>query len=268
MKRIISVILCMIISIFGLGINAAAQTAVSVTKPYEASFVFPDGFSVMTKSTVDDNAELLKFLGITTDTMHQYFDKKGFIAFSISQDYREQIYVIAEQNEVSSAIGNLSDIADPTTVQSLLLGDVEEEGGVVSVVKDINGEVYFNVVKEAPVRDSSDADENTKTEPCMVYYATVIDSVAYVVTYSNESGFYTEDAKAMMQSFVKEMKLTRGPQDPTVEEQNDTQIMVNWVFIALAAGILIYAVITLVSEFRKRRLEEDFKQKTPKKPLR
>ena len=248
--------------------NTLAKTTVEVKTPYESSFVFPDGFSPITKDTVEDNTDLLKFLGISQETMHQYFDEKDFLAFSISEDYREQIYIIAEQNDVSSAIGNLSDIKNPASVQSLLVGDIEGEGGVVTVTEPINEEVYFYVVKEAPVVEPTEEGETPKTEPCMVYYVTVIDSVAYVVTYTNESGVFTDKAKTMMQDFVKSMKLTRGPADPTLEEQNDTQIIVNWVLIALASGILIYGVVTIFTEFRKRRLEEDFKQKAPKKPLR
>ncbi len=268
MKRFICLIISVSLMLFSAMTVSAAGTAVEVQKPYESGFVFPEGFSPITKDTVEENAELLDFLGISQSSMHQYFDEKNFLAFSISEDYREQIYIIAEQNDVSAAIGNLSDISDPASVQSLLVGDIEGEGGVVTVTEPINGEVYFYVIKEAPVIEPTEDEQPRKTEPCMVYYVTVIDSVAYVVTYSNEGGKFTDEAKQMMSAFVNDMKLTRGPDDPTVEEQNDTQIIVNWVLIALASGILIYAAVTIFTEFRKRRLEEDFKQKAPKKPLR
>lgn len=287
MKRIIAVLLALCLAVTGTVLAFAAETKVKVKSPYEVDFIFPDGYTPITKETVKANAELLDFLGISQDRMNQYFDQKGFLAFSISSDYREQIYVIAEQNDVSTAVKNLSELSDPTSVQNLLVGNVESEGAAVTLTEPIGGNVYFYIVKEtAPkIEDSSSSvssegsssaeatedmqpQPDEKTEPCMVYYTTVVDSVAYVVCYSNESGRFSSEAELMLSSFVNSMNIGRGPADPEPEMTNNVQIIVNWVLIALAVGIIIYAAVTLIAEFRKRRLEEDFHEKSPKRPLR
>ncbi|MGN1081294.1 MAG: hypothetical protein ACI4QV_04320 [Acutalibacteraceae bacterium] len=278
MKRIIPLILSASMALMTIFCASADSVSAEVGEPYKASFVFPDGYTPVTKETVDENSELISFLGLTNEQMNSYFDDSGFLVFSISSDYREQIYVIAEQNDISSAIVNLSDIEDPSSVQSLLIGDIEYDGAEVSVTEPIDGDVYFYVVKQTADGASSDGEssgdaalnaaEDGKTEPAMIYYVTVKDSVAYVICYSSESGRISSDAKLMMSGFVNSLTIGDGSVTVPQEEQNLVQIIVNWVLIAAAAGVVIYGVVSIVSEFRRRKLEEDFHNKTPHKPIR
>lgn len=265
MKRILSLILIILLASAAMTDFSAESVTAEITEPYKASFVFSDGFTPITKSTIGEKSELISFLGLTQEQMGSYFDDRGFLVFAISEDYREQIYVIAEQNDISSAIVNLSDIENPSSVQSLLIGDAEYDGAQISVTEPIDGNTYFYVTKTpAPPAEGEEASGET----AMIYYVTVVDSVAYVVCYSSETGEISTDAKLMMSGFVNSMKLGEGPQVMNEEKQNFVQIVVNWILIAAAAGIIIYAVISIVSEFRRRRLEEDFHDKTPRRPIR
>lgn len=235
----------------------AAQT-VRVTKPQEVSVVMPGGYTVITEQSLPEQGELVAFLGQTPKQVQKWFTQEGFLAFGVSQDYRRQITVVRSQDEVSKGIRDLSALEGEALsyARNLLTNGISSaEGYLVSVTDQQLGGRRFCKITGLP-EQKGDA---------FLQYLTVIDSACYAVCLFDQSGQLNEEDIIALEACASSL---------SVIEQDDQELrltvqsVIGWVFLAIAAAILGFSLLRIRAIRRARRVQEDYLQKTPKKPRR
>ena len=237
--------------------TTAAMAAQSVSFPDEGmTLQLPDDFSVVTKENLTEKAELLQEYNVSQTETDVKFNKENYLLLGLSQTMRCTMFLSKQTDSVSVTIGDLISYENQEVARSLILGKELPESVAVKEIER-NGALFYRV--NFGVTDGIGR----------VAYITVMNGTAYTLCVVDNSGTLTANINAALDFAFDHWDYTIYAEEGKIRAFKDRiATTVRLICIPLLLALGAWLVYRIFVELRRRRLQEELRRITPKKPRR
>ncbi len=208
----------------------------------------PDGYTVVTAETLDEQAEYLETLGHSVDSFGTYFSKDGLLLFAASADGDRQVQLKCVQTDFTAEIGDLS-----------LLDDTKAREVASKIISDTTKATWdlfeFSGMKLFEIRTST-ADSGGAF--CTVQYVTIRNGSLYTLAcYSAGENLAQADLDAAAE-MLSGFRIQQQKQKFSVFDAESIFLTALICLAILAAlGVMGFIVYSFFKDAKRKRDEND-----------
>lgn len=249
-KNALAVMLCVLFA----ALSALFPSAESFSGE-NVRLTLPDGFIRLTTRNLSDHLDLLRSLGYSESTFKEELNSDGMVMFAVNDDASKQINLKITESALAERIVSLNDQTDERIeeISSALEQGINEQGysAVLSRSKLINSGVTYISLTVRVV--------NGDRQFCYIQYYTILNGLNYSLVYYNNSPELSqeelEECSAMFESLTIQNTQSGGG-----GYMEAVQIIIAVVGIAAFAGLVIWIIVSLVKDYKRRRRENSIQK--------
>ncbi|MGI6269215.1 MAG: hypothetical protein ACOYKJ_01555 [Candidatus Howiella sp.] len=247
-KRIAAALLAALLSL-GWVLSASASSVTANNG--KISLTLPDKYTTVenTASSIADHADFISTLGHSTDSFTSYLKEAGILLFAATADNTSQVQIKSWSTDFSEKLGNLA-----------LFSDDEDSlnQAAESLVTESTGETVIGISRVA----KSDGTLSLRIEKLVsaerdfsyLQYVTILDGRYYALVYYNFGGAFTEIQRNEAESLFASLSIAQK-NTVSISGNHALGTVLLWVAIGVLAVFSIILMISLIRDFRLRRIE-------------
>lgn len=231
LKRIFSLVLIITVLACVGSISVNAQTY-SLSGNIEIAL--PDNFTILTSDNLKTNEEVIKDLGHSISSIHKYMDEKHILFIALDEENENQVQLGAFQTEFSKDVQDLGGL----NAEELQRVGNQMLGGNFEIIS-INGWIYFKTKLDGLAGYGT------------IQYITFKNGMLYTLSYYGSDGELANTIAAGLKLPEKKTKLSTKT------------ILISvllWVALVAALVTMVLLSLSLISELRKSREDNDVRE--------
>ncbi len=244
MKRIISIILCIIIALAAT-VFAAAETLAYQNTECGFSIALPNEFIIIDRSTLSKNSEFIEKIGYSVESFSVKLKQSNIVMYSATEDNARQIQIKYWQSDFSKGIGNLSTLDDErlATALSTMAKPISNEGNALlsSAIGKVGNNVYLCYTVQVDGKF------------CYTEYITVVNGYCYSLVYYNSSSEFSADEIAERDSVIAALSISGAENDSIWGGYSLSLRIISAVLLIAAVVFAVYLVSSFVRDIRNKR---------------
>lgn len=247
-KQITAALLIGLLSLcWTLSVSAASVT----TGDGRISLTLPDKYTAVenTADSIADHADFISTLGHSTDSFASYLAEAGILLFAATADNTAQVQIKTWSTDFSEKLGNLALFSDDEdslnkTAESLVTENEGESIQDISRIAKPDGTLSLRIEKLVSAeRDFS-----------YLQYVTILDGRYYAMVYYNFGGAFTDAQRAEAEELFSSLSIVQK-NTVSIGDENLLGTVLLWVAIGVLAVFSIILLLSLIRDFRLRRIE-------------
>lgn len=208
----------------------------------------PDEYLILTEKNLSHNTDALKSWGHSVDSFKRLMNDKNIFLYAVDGKGDNQFQLKCWDSDVAATIGDLSSLGgDGLTDAMAAIGEgiAEGEGNLLeSSVVSQSGQPFFRFTVNVG-------------SFCYVQYLTVCGGKFYSMVYYNSTAELTDAQRQTAESVFTTVKVSGGSSTGLFNSNNIATVILLGVGILAAVCGIVWVIMTIVSDIRRRRSEPD-----------